>query len=283
MDPRSESPAHVATVQSLTADLADLGVAPGMTVLVHTALSSLGFVIGGEQAVITALGDAVGTEGTLAMPAQSWQLCDPAYLNDPEVPPAWWSLIRESLPLFGPAVTPTRTMGRVAELFRTLPGVLRSGHPHRSFAASGPHARSIVARHDLDSPVGTGSPLQAMYELDARVLLLGVGYEKCTALHLAEARCDFPGKHTVRNGAPGVSGDRRTWVTWEEMWPAADDFAELGAAFAQHGGDVRHGRVGAARTQLVSMRGLVDYAAEWFPLHREYERFSGDGTAGSPG
>jgi aminoglycoside 3-N-acetyltransferase len=86
----------------------------------------------------------------------------------------------------------------VAELFRSLPGVLRSGHPHRSFAAAGPHAAEITARHELESPVGEGSPLRVMYELGGSVLLLGVGHDKSTALHLAEHRTQYPGKHAVR-------------------------------------------------------------------------------------
>ena len=199
-----------ATVDSLTADLRDLGVTAGACLLVHTSLSALGWVVGGEHAVVLALRRAIDPdgrgEGTLVMPAQSWQLCDPAYLNNPAVPREWWSAIRAHLPAWDPASTPTRTMGAVAELFRTLPGVRRSDHPHRSCAAEGRHAERVVARHDLTSPVGEGSPLRALYDLGAdaavAVLLLGVGHEKSTALHLAEDRCDYAGRHSVRNGAP---------------------------------------------------------------------------------
>jgi aminoglycoside 3-N-acetyltransferase len=260
-------------------DLAALGVEPGMTLLVHTSLSALGWVIGGEQAVIDALLDAVGEDGTVVMPTQSWQLCDPAYLNAPEVPPPWWPVIRDHLPIYDPARTPTRTMGVVAELFRTLPETTRSGHPHRSFAAAGRQAARITQVHDLDSPVGERSPLRALYDLGAHTLLIGVGHDKSTALHLAEHRSAYPGKHAVRNGAPLLVDGARRWVAWSELWVAEDDFEDLAADFAAQTAQIRVGTVGHARAQLVAQRPMIDFATDWFEQHRTAERFAHDTTA----
>ena len=63
--------------QDILDALADLGVANGQTVMVHTSLSNLGFVCGGAQTVIETLLEAVGSEGTIMMPAQSWKNLDP--------------------------------------------------------------------------------------------------------------------------------------------------------------------------------------------------------------
>jgi hypothetical protein len=60
----------------LVATVAQLGVPSGSILPMHTSLSTLGRVVGGEQAVSQALRDSVGRSGTLVMSAQSWQLCD---------------------------------------------------------------------------------------------------------------------------------------------------------------------------------------------------------------
>jgi aminoglycoside 3-N-acetyltransferase len=256
------------THDTLSRDLAALGVAPGMVVLAHVSLSSLGCVVGGEQTVVAALRSALGDSGTLVMPSQSWQLCDPAYLADPAVPKEWWPAIRDNLPVYDAATTPTRTMGVVAEYFRGLPDTRRSGHPHRSFAAAGANAARITARHDLASPVGDGSPLRAMYELGGHALLLGVGHDKSTTLHLAEDRSSYPSKQRVRNGAPLMVEGVRRWVEFEELRVLDHDFEAVAAAFAADTGHLRGGKVGRADACLVPQRPLVDYAARWFRQHR---------------
>lgn len=251
----------------LVADLQRLGVRSGGVLLAHVSLASLGWVVGGEQAVVTALEDVLGPTGTLVMPSQSWQLCDPAYLRDPRVPPASWDRVRAALPVYDAGWTATRSMGAVVEALRTQPGTLRSAHPHRSFVARGPQAAAILARHDLDDPVGAGSPLAAVERLGGQVLLLGVGHDKNTSLHLAEARSGLA-LARVPNGAPLLVDGARRWVPFDE--PAVDDadFVAVGAAFAASDGQ-REGTVGAATALLMSQPELVGFAAAWFARTRQ--------------
>src|SRR5579871_1511410 len=112
------------TRESLTADLRALGVQPGMTLLVHSSLSALGWVSGGPVAVVQALLDVLGHDGTLVTPTQSGQYSDPAYWVAPPVPEAWWPIIRETMPAFDPRTAPTRGMGAIVEVFRNWPSAL---------------------------------------------------------------------------------------------------------------------------------------------------------------
>jgi aminoglycoside 3-N-acetyltransferase len=147
------------TVPSLVRDLGELGVQRGMALLVHSSLRSLGWVCGGAPAVVLALEESVGVDGTIVMPAQSAGLSDPAGWRNPPVPESWWPAIRATMPPYDPDLTPTAWMGAVPECFRKQRGTLRSDHPQCSFVARGAAAEQIVRRHALEYRLGEGSPL----------------------------------------------------------------------------------------------------------------------------
>ena len=76
--------------------LEKVGVTSGQTIMVHTSLSSLGFVCGGAQTVIEALLESVGSDGTIMMPTQSWKNLDPTTGVHWEEPKEWWQMIRDN-------------------------------------------------------------------------------------------------------------------------------------------------------------------------------------------
>jgi len=256
------------TTNSLIKDLQQLGIKPGQVLLVHCAFSKLGNVYGGPQALIDALQTCLSNRGTLVMPTHSTQLTEPSRWQNPPAPRSWWPKIREQLPAYDAARTPTRQMGALAELFRCYPEVKRSSHPHGSFAAWGQHAGTITEHHALDSIFGEHSPLARLYELDANVLLLGVGHGNNTSLHLAEYRNSVTNKPFHTEGAPLLVDGVRRWVTFEEMIINSDDFVALGADFAQHTQAQTQGHVAEAQALLFSQPTAVDYAISWFNQHR---------------
>lgn len=106
-----------ATVETLTLDIQKLGVEQDDVLLVHCSLSAVGWISGGATAMVHALLAAVGPTGTLAMPAHSSNLTDPANWSAPAVPTEWISVIRETMPAFDRRLTPTRGWVRWPSFF----------------------------------------------------------------------------------------------------------------------------------------------------------------------
>ena len=262
---KSERPA---TVESLVAYLRALGLEAGQLVLVHSSLSALGWVAGGAQAVVMALQKVLTDTGTLVMPAHSTGNSDPGRWESPPVPADWHDAIRAHMPAYNRRLTPTRGMGAIAELFRTLPDVRRSDHPAMSFAAWGRYAHAVTADHRLNSGLGEESPLARVYDLDGKVLLLGVGHDSNTSLHLSEHRADWPGRRTTKQGSAIEIGAERQWVVYEDLEVDSGDFAEIGWDFIQ-AGKVNTGNVGAGKSQVMSQIELVDFGAEWISHKRK--------------
>jgi aminoglycoside 3-N-acetyltransferase len=257
------------TVQSLAAQLRALGVRQGQTLLAHTSLRALGWTCGGAQGVIMSLLEAVGTTGTIVMPAHSGDYSDPALWENPPVPVAWQEHIRQTMPAWRADLSPTRGIGTIAEVFRSMSGVKRSAHPQVSFSACGPGADFITQEHALAPDLGEGSPLARLYGLGGDILMLGTGYDTCTSLHLAEHRATWPGKRSLRQGAPIMQAGRREWVWFDIVDTDTDDFAACGEDFEKDRPDsFTLAKVGLAECRLVSIKALVDYGCLWFARHR---------------
>ena len=261
----------LATVESLQTDFKALGVEKGMVLLLHSSLSEIGWVCGGAVAVIIALQEVLGETGTLVMPTHSTDLSDPSQWENPPVPESWWQTIRETMPAFDSDLTPTRSMGKIAETFRKQNGVLRSSHPQSSFCARGPQAASIINNHSLPYGFGEHSPLARIYDLHGSVLLLGVDHSRNTSIHLAEYRADFPTKRVVPEGAPISQAGSRTWTTFEDIDADDSDFDRLGEDFlrSEAGKVVQHGKVGIAECQLMPQPAVVDFAVDWLEKNRK--------------
>jgi aminoglycoside 3-N-acetyltransferase len=256
------------TVDTMAADLKELGLYAGATVLAHSSLSALGWVSGGAVAVVQALEKVLTPEGTLVMPTHSGHLSDPAEWENPPVPEAWWQIIRDTTPAYDPEMTPTRGMGAIPECFRGQTGVIRSQHPQVSFAAFGRHALEIVKDHSLSYSLGDNSPLAKIYNLEGWVLLLGVDHNSNTSLHLAEYRAEYPSKKSITAGTSILKNGLRQWTSFKDIDYNTDDFEQIGNAFEQETTQCRQGKVGLATTKLLPQRQMVDFAVTWMGKNR---------------
>ncbi|NUR43569.1 MAG: AAC(3) family N-acetyltransferase [Streptomyces sp.] len=258
------------TASLLRAELRELGVEKGMTLLLHASLRSVGPVRGGGRAVLRALLDALGPEGTLVVPTftEGNSLTSRAYLHmTRDLTRHQLLSYREHMEPFCAASTPSQGMGRLAEEVRVTPGAMRSTHPQASFAALGPGSARITSGHALDCLLGERSPLGRLYEEEAYVLLLGVGYETCSAFHLAEYRRPRPPRR--RYDCRVLTDDGPRWRGYVDVDLDDSDFGVLGRDLeAAADAAIVRGRIGTADSRLFPLRWAVDAAGDWLAEHR---------------
>jgi aminoglycoside 3-N-acetyltransferase len=263
-------PGLALTREALVADLRALGVRLGQTLLVHASLSAVGWVDGGPATVVEALHDSVGNAGTVVMPAITPENSTTSRVyreRTAGLSPRQVAEYHALMPPFDRLLTPAIKAGIIAETLRTMPGAVRSDHPQSSFAAMGEHAASLMAGHQLTSHFGEESPLAGLYDLpDAAILLLGVGYEACSALHLAEYRYAISPPTQVYRCVVSVNGNRR-WVRYRDVVLDDEDFRIIGR-HAEKRIEGALGNVGGAECHLMPLRDVVDFATGWMARHR---------------
>ena len=152
--------------ERLMADLQKLGLREGDTVLMHSSLSSLGYVDGGAETVIDSLLDVL-KEGTLLVPALTYNpSCETKYFSVKETPSC---------------------VGTISEYFRKRPDVMRSMHPTHSVCGKGRYAEEILSKHmDTNTPAGANSPFALLPKYHGKILMLGCGLRPNTSMHAVE-------------------------------------------------------------------------------------------------
>jgi aminoglycoside N3'-acetyltransferase len=221
-------------VPDLARRLADLGIAPGGALVLHAAFSRVGAVEGGPGGLIAALLAVLGPHGTLVMPS----MCD-----DDDIP-------------FDRTNASCRALGVVADSFWRLPGVVRSDNPH-AFAARGPLAAPITAPHPVAIPHGIDSPPGRVYQLDGQVLLLGVGHDCDTTVHVAEHLAGV--RYRIPKYATVMEDGRPRRYEYGETDHCCERFALLDTWL---GARQRRGVVGQAEARLAGSRDIVNAALE---------------------
>jgi len=260
------------TRADLKADLDRLGIAPGGIVMVHAALSRVGRILGGPDAIIGALCDAVGAEGTIAAYCD-WDASYEYLLDENGRVPDQW---RTHIPPFDPLTSrAVRDHGVFPEFLRTTPGAARSANPGASVAAIGVRAQWFTADHPLDYGYGPDSPFGKLASAGGQVLMLGAPLDTMTLIHHAEHLADIPGKRIKRAEAPCLTPSGVEWRTYEEfdtsasICPALDGrdyFTGIVQSYLDTGVGKR-GLVGKAPSVLVNAGEIVRHAVAW--LERE--------------
>jgi aminoglycoside N3'-acetyltransferase len=219
----------------LVRQLEELGIMAGDVLLVHMSFRAVGPVAGGPRGLIAALSEAIGPKGSLVMPSWSGNDDEPF---DPELSRA------------------APDLGVVADLFWRLPGARRSDHP-QAFAASGPLAQAILADPLPLPPHGPESPVGRVYDHSGKVLLLGVGHDVNTTLHLAELIARVP--YRLPSHCTVLKDGQRLRIDYGENDHCCRRFT-LADDWLRGEGLQNEGRVGHAQARLMRSRDLVRLA-----------------------
>ena len=220
----------------------------GDTVLFHSSLSSMGTVVGGPHTVIDGFLDAVGPDGTVAVPTLWWhQTSPPLRLED-------WH-IEES-----PSYT-----GLITEAFRKRPDSVRSDNPTHSVSAIGARARELTCDHGKsglrpclfgDAAFAHQSPWQRLYDWDAACCFIGVDFTVNTMGHYAETvYAERALTHCTPERRAGLEARLQRWEK-PGVWPR-HSFQAMGERLAAMG-LVRFGKVGSAILRCIRARQMVD-------------------------
>ena len=250
---------QILSAADLTADLHALGVTKGDGLFVHSSPSKIGRVIGGPRGLIQALLDAVGDSGLIAMPGFSRDAYDPVALDGLEVSTEEHTHIRDQVPGFDQALSNVAQNGATPEAFCRWPGVIRSAHPTSSVLMRGRDAADWAALHDpMGWPTGPETPWgQLAKRPQMKILLIGVRWNRCSALHAAETAAKHRRvqmRHFKLDGqwvdAPDVVDEMSTlFPLVGEAWEAT--------------GAVQQGRIGGAVALLADYGHLVAFATAW--------------------
>ena len=212
--------------------VAALGVMPGDLLLAHVSFRSARPIEGGPAGLLAGLQKALGPRGTFVMPS---------YSGDDDRP-------------FEPASSPADPdLGVVADTFWRSPGVLRSAHPF-AFAARGPLAQEITSDPIALPPHNLASPVGQVFRRNGRILLIGVGHQANTTIHLAELLAGV--RYRRRKHCTVLSRGRPVRLDYEENDHCCERFS-LVDGWLRTRRLQAEGPVGHAHARLAKARDVV--------------------------
>jgi aminoglycoside 3-N-acetyltransferase len=242
------------------ADLVDqirqLGIKSGDVLELHVSMKAIGFVLGGANALLEAFLEVLSHEGTLVMAAQAWDNSEPAYFEHPPIAIDLYEQLRQNHPVFQGKHEDIHKMGALAQVMQRRTNAYVSNHPQVAIMAIGKHAKWITQNHDLSSMFSPESPLGKLRELKAKVLLIGVDYDVCTAMHLGEHLSQV--RPIGIQGARVVVGQHSEWVKFLSYIYDSDAFKAIGISMEVNG-LVKMGDLGQTTTKLLEYEALTRF------------------------
>ncbi|NRA39801.1 MAG: AAC(3) family N-acetyltransferase [Planctomycetes bacterium] len=160
--------------QAFITDLKAIGMQAGDHILLHGGYKKFKSQFTDVDQCIDSILHLLGDEGTLLMPALSYEYVD------------WDNAHFDQ-------VQSKSCVGFLPEYFRLRDESIRSVHLSHSVSAIGKYAQEFCANHHLDtSPVGNNSPFTKLPQYNGKILMLGCGLLPNTSIHGIEELLPVP-------------------------------------------------------------------------------------------
>ena len=170
------------TKEGLVEALRSLGVKEGDTLVVHSGISGMGYLEGGADAMLGAISEVIGENGTFMAPS----FTNPYLMFDGSVN-SGYAFRPYDTRKDGNLRDKTVRTGLLSKAMIKRDDAYRSGHATHEWVAMGKDAEYIVSGHGLlDAPTGETSPLGKALEKNASVVFLGCHPGSNTFLHYVE-------------------------------------------------------------------------------------------------
>ncbi|MBR5587137.1 MAG: AAC(3) family N-acetyltransferase [Clostridia bacterium] len=230
--------------------LAELGVKEGDTILTHSSFKSVGITENGADTVVRGMLETVGKTGNVVFPTLCQKDWPNIYKN--------WHIGAHS------------DTGYLTNYFRLLPDAKRSNQATHSVAVIGKDADNIIETHGKsglrygifgETPFAADSPWEKLYNMDAKVIFMGVGIKKCTFRHYAEYLYMEKMLEKAKKSPNYEELKNRVWTFCKAgVWPhiASEYVKEV----LDKQGKVKYGTCGEADLQMVSAKDFVDCALD---------------------
>ncbi|MEN8157830.1 MAG: AAC(3) family N-acetyltransferase [Bacteroidota bacterium] len=238
----------------LVADLKKLGVKKGDSLNLKISLKSIGFVEGGPDAVIQAILDVVGEEGTIV---------GESFVNSHHL-----SKLKKQTILSEPDTS--SYAGAIANAMIKFPGAIRSTHPIHRFSAIGARAKELMDNHTPDSYAY--NVLKVLAETGGKNLkigadgkVVGVGTTH-VAIGMLQLVQDYP------NEGIHYKNDQGETHLFVRNWAGGCEkgFSNFVPLYKKNNAFINEGLVGNAETTLSDMKKTLDIELETLRVNPGY-------------
>lgn len=237
------------TISNVKDALLALGVQEGDSVIAHSSFKSFGEIENGAQTIVDGMRAAVGENGTVIFPTLCSENWEEVYEN--------WHLDAKS------------DVGYLTNFFRKLPGVIRSNQATHSVAVIGKDAEYITKTHGESglryglygaTPFSADSPWEKMYNMDTKIVFMGVDLRPCTIRHYAEYVFMEKYLEKAKKSPKYDALKKRVWCyeRWNEggVWPHIENYYI--AEVLEKAGKLYRTTCGDSAFTMVSAKGFVD-------------------------